>query len=430
MKLSNLTDPSIAKSTEIDHVPVKVCMHIRGVVNLDARVMRAATALNGAGYSINIVDIENDRTRPPMEDIFGIRVRHMLRPDWLIPTRLPWRLVKSVQKLIGSTFWLLRIPADIYHAHNVNALVPCYIAAQLRRKLLIFEAHEMPLYELEKTKHQWSRALITWLFVAMLHRCAGVITVSQPIIQEMYHRYQVTGIALIRNIPYYQEVPSSNRLREHFGLSSKVRIVLYQGNLQHDRNLDKLVMAAKFLERDIVIVLMGKGVGATPSELEALAARDGVVDRLKFLPPVSNKELLDWTTSADLGINVSSPDYSLNTRMFLPNKLFEYLMAGLPVLSSALPAIVEVINNYQVGWILPSLEPEDIGMKINAMLRDRAGLEKMQRNALAAASSEFCWEKESQKLINFYQEILAKHNERLGGKKAFFIPKLHLFSRR
>lgn len=400
--------------------PVKVCMHVRGVARTDVRVMREATALEKAAFAVSIVDIESEFARPAEEEISGIHVKHILRPDWLIPPRFkPWRLVKAIHKLIVSTLWLLRTPADIYHAHDVNALPPCYIAAQLHRKLLILDAHEMPLHELEGTHQRWVRTLITQLLAIMIRRCAEVITVSPPIVEEMFNRYHISDIALIRNILPYHVAPRSNRLRQYLGLSSNVRIVLYSGNLQPDRALDKLIRAARFLERDIVIVLMGRGIGSTKAELEALIARKMVADRVKIIPPVSYEELLDWTSSADIGTIAYAPDYSINARVQFPNKLFEYLMAGLPVLASRLPAIAEIIETYDVGRVLTSLEPADIGSEINAMLADHDGLERMQRNALLASQHDLNWEKESQVLLRLYHNILYKQNEGHSGQKTF-----------
>jgi glycosyltransferase involved in cell wall biosynthesis len=173
--------------------------------------------------------------------------------------------------------------------------------------------------------------------------------------------------------------------------------------LQPNRGLDRLIRAAKYLDPDIMIVMMGKNRKTTEAQLEALIASEGVTDRVKIIPPVPYAELLDWTASADIGLNVASPDYSLNVRYFLPNKLFEYLLAGLPVLSSPLEAMVEVITTYDTGQILPSLEPADIGAAINSMLADPAALERQRNNSLNAARNEFYWEKERSKLIDLYQ---------------------------
>jgi len=183
-------------------------------------------------------------------------------------------------------------------------------------------------------------------------------------------------------------------------------VALYQGGIQYNRSLDKLIHAAPFLDPDIVLVLMGPSEGSIGSELEALIASEGVSNRVKILPPVPYEELLDWTASADIGLIVFALDYSLSIRWCLPNKLFEYLMAGLPVLSSHLDAVVEVIKTYDVGCVVESLAPADIALSINAMLADSATLATMRRNALYVAQHEFVWEKEGQELIQLYRRIL------------------------
>src|SRR5205823_11753156 len=150
------------------------------------------------------------------------------------------------------------------------------------------------------------------------------------------------------------------------------------------------------LEQNKVIVLMGKGIGSTSVELEALASREGIADRVKILPPVPYEELLEWTASADIGLIVYSPDQSLNVKMCLPNKLFEYLMVGLPVLATPLDAVTDILRSYNVGRVVPSLNPEDIGVAINEMLAEQDTLASMRRNALEAVQHDLCWEKESQ----------------------------------
>ena len=420
MKTHTHTDTLVTNEADIMHSDVKICMHVRGVARTDVRVMREAIALAEAGFSVSIIDIENDPTRPAEEDLGEIHVKHMLRPDWFIPPRFkPWRIIKTMQKLLTTTLSLIRTPADIYHAHDINALLPCYIAAQLHRKLLVFDAHEMPLHELEDIRWRWACALITQLFASIARTCAGVITVSPAIIAEMYRRYHITEVSLIRNILPYRVAPSSDRLRQYLNLSSNVRIVLYQGNLQPNRTLDKLVRAARFLEQDVVIVLMGRSVGSIQAELEDLVATEGVAERVKIIPPVPYEELLDWTSSADIGAIAYAPDHSINARVELPNKLFEYLMAGLPVIASQLPAVSEIIETYDVGRVLSSVEPEAIGAEINAMLADRARFERMQCNALEASQHDLNWEKESQQLLHLYYDILDKQNKGHNGKKTF-----------
>jgi glycosyltransferase involved in cell wall biosynthesis len=214
----------------------------------------------------------------------------------------------------------------------------------------------------------------------------------------------------VRNIPAYQPLVQSNRLRQHLGLDRNTRVTLYQGNLQADRGLTALVRAARFVDSGVVILMMGHG--EMQCELEALIRQEGVGDRVKIIAPVAYQDLLEWTASADLGLILNPPAYSPNVRMCLPNKLFEYLMAGLPVLSAPLDAVADVLQTYDVGWILPSLEPEVIGHTINRMLADWGALAGMHRRSMNATRDELCWEHESQRLIHLYRQIVT--GDRLG----------------
>ncbi len=410
MEAVSSLDVSRAEEATRELVPIKVGMHVLGAAATDPRVMREATALIEAGYAVSIVDIEEEGNHQREEDVRGVCLKHVLMPHAFFSTRFDkWALFRVTKMFIRTTLRLLQTQADIYHGHEVSGLLPCYVAACLRRKSVIFDAHEMPLFERPLSEFGPSRRLLRGLLVALLAhivpRCAGVITVSSPIVKELRNRYGLSEVTLIRNVPEYRTVSKSDRLRQYLGLTPETRIVLYQGYLQPNRGLDRLIRAAAFLEQDIVIVMMGKNRGTTQAQLEALIASEGVADRVKIIPPAPYAELLDWTSSADIGVNVASPDYSLNVRCFLPNKLFEYLMSGVPVLTSSLEAMVEVINTYDVGQVLPSLEPADIGETINSMLADPAALARMSSNALEATKEEFNWEKEKLKLIPLYEGI-------------------------
>jgi len=374
--------------------------------------MRTASALIEAGFIVSIIDIESEHTRPAEENIRGICIKHMIVHSSFSSTRFEkWAFVKAVQMFVRSILRLIQSPADIYHVCEVTALPACYIAARLRRKPLIFEAYELPLGGRPVTEMGRSRRLfyklLSILLAYMVPRCAGIITVSPPIVQEICNQYHVSPskVSLIRNVPPHQIVPKGDRLRHFLGLSSHTRIALYQGYLQPDRSLDILVRAATYLDSNIVIVMMGKDIGATLSQLEVLISSEGVADRVKIIPPVLYQELLNWTASADVGLLVCAPNYAPNIQMLLPNKLFEYLMAGLPVLTSQLDAVVEVVKAYDVGQVVNTLAPADVGAAINTILADRAALAHMRQNALEAAKHEFCWEKESSRLIHFYRDI-------------------------
>jgi len=411
------TDPSLAKDAAAAAAPppVKVCMlFLETPARTESRVMRDATALVEAGYEVTLIDIEKERTRQAEEEIRGVHFRHIFSSNWYSGAHFkPWYLIKLAGAIVRSTLRAIQTPADIYHAHNERALPAGYIAARLRRKPLIFDAPELTLAELPYSRWRILNALATRVVGAMTPYCAGAIATSPLHARELRKTFHMPEVTLVRNVPSYRTVAKSDRLRQHGGkltslrLSPTTRIALYQGNLQPNRGLQVLIRSARFLDQEIVIVIMGRGSRDIPAQLHALIASEGVAERVKIIPPVPYEELLDWTASADIGLTVYPLHYSPNVQTSLPNKLFEYLMAGLPVLTSGLDAVAELVRTYDVGRVVSSVEPEEVAAAMNAMLADREGLVRMHHNALEAARTEFCWEKEGQRLFDLYKGILS-----------------------
>jgi glycosyltransferase involved in cell wall biosynthesis len=412
LKVVTETDVSI-KISDTPRIkrPIKVCQHVLRAGRNDVRSKRTASALVEAGFAVSLVDVDTEPPSLDVEKIDGICMEHIIIPNWFTSRRFqPWFLLVALRVFILSIDRLFQSRADIYHAHDLTALPACYIVAKLRRKPLIFETYELHFPAPDTSIAFWRPlgGLLMRLLTVILPRCQGVIAASPLYAQEFSKRYHLSEVIPVRNILGYRAVEKNDRLRNHLGLSLKTRIALYQGAIQRDRGLEQLVRAASFLEPDIVIVMMGKGYGITQTEIEALIAGEGVADRVKIIPAVPYEELLDWTASADIGLTIFPLDYSLSILMTQPNKLFEYLMAGLPVLSSQLGAIEEIIRMYDVGQIVTRVEPEAIGAAINAMLADDSALHRMSNNALEAVKNDLNWEKESLQLLRLYKDIVAR----------------------
>lgn len=412
MKTISIREIPAKKEVSTMKAPIRVCMHFAH--STDPRVMRDAIALVEAGYAVTIVDFARDKTRPAEEDIRGVHFKHIFMPSYFTSARFkPWFLVKLVIVTIRGMIELLKAQTDIYHAHVERAIPACYVAARLRHKPFIVDTPELTLTD--PTYARWSRlnSLAKRLIRHMVSYSARYITASPLYPQELNKLFGAKEMTVILNVPPYREVVKSDRLRQHLNLGPEVRIALYQGFLLHDRLLDRYIRAANFLEPNVVIVFLGSGPEEIVSELKSLIASEGVADRVKIVSAVPYDELLEWTASADIGLTAAAPDQSLNNRLCLPNKFFEYLMAGLPVLSLQYDAIVEMIGRYNLGKAISSVAPQDIGAAINEMLADPEGLVCMSANALAIARQEFYWEKESQKLLRLYEEILSKCETKL-----------------
>ncbi len=412
MKTSPAVKSPVTGDSFSARTPIKVCMLLMERVRVDPRVLRDATALIEEGFAVTIVDVERDRVQSPEEIIHGVHVKHLFIPGLFVSPRFkPWFFVKLSFMTIYSVIQLVKMRADIYHAHVEHTLPACYLATRLLRRPLIFDAPDLTLSDPKILRWRRLRALSIRFLAYMVSRCSAVITASPHYVAELRTLYHASKVTVVRNVPLYKTVSHSDRLRQHLELGPEVRIALYQGYIQANRELERLVLAAKYLEPNIVIVIMGGAVEPVYSQLVALIARERVADRVKLLPAVPYTELLDWTASADIGLTIFPPDYSLSIRFTLPNKLFEYLMAGRPVLSTQLDAIAEVIKAYDVGCIVPSVAPSAIGTAINGMLADTTALARMHRNALDVARQEFSWEKERHALLDVYYRCLGSTRE-------------------
>ena len=382
-----------------------VCMHVLTTARTDQRVMREATALAQAGYAVTIVDIERDISRSAEEIVDGVRLKHIFAPGRFKRTRFkPWFLVKLAGTVARGSWAVARTPADVYHAHDDTALPACYIAARLRRRRLVFDAHELPLVQPNLTRWRRLTAIARAALRAMTPKCDGLITVSAPIATEIRARYGGPPAVLVRNIPPYSPPMTSDRLRAMVGAPEERKLAVYQGGLQPNRSLDVLVHAAKYLDPRHLIVLMGNG--ESREGLQGLIEREGVGDRIRIIPPVPYQELIEVTASADIGLIVYRGAYSLNVQYCLPNKLFEYMMAGVPVVCSELDAVAEIVRAHDVGVVVPSLDPETVGKLISARLDDGDGRERMRQNALKASRHTFRWDVEQNSLLTLYTSIV------------------------
>ena len=367
--------------------------------------MREATALAEVGYDVTVVDLEPDRSRPRQEDADGVHLHHLVVPSYFVQARFkPWFLVKLARVLARGALVVSCSAADAYHAHDYMALPACYVAARLRHKPLVFDAHELPFVQPQLTRWRRLCALGTRALRTMAPRCAAVITVSAPIARELRRTFGGPEPVLVRNVPEYQPpAQASDELRRRLDLPPSTHIALYQGALSANRSLDVLVRAGRYLGSNQVIVLLGDG--PLKGTLEQLIVAEGVGDRVKLVPAVPYHELLAYTASADLGLIVYRGSYAPDVQFCLPNKLFEYLMAGLPVLASPLDAVAELLAHYDAGMVVPSLEPEVVAQAIGALLGDEQRRVQLRHHALAAATTDLRWDVECRQLTALYERL-------------------------
>jgi len=224
-----------------------------------------------------------------------------------------------------------------------------------------------------------------------------VFTVSAGIAHRLATQYGIPEPAVLFNVPERKSVAHTDWLHERLSLPVDRVIVLHQGNIQHGRGGNVLIEAMRQVRGADLVFLGG---GSMRPALE-LAVRAGGIERIHFLDPVSPAELLAVTASAHIGVTLLE-DTCLNHRFALPNKLFEYLMAGLPVVASDLPEIRGVVAGFEVGELVDAGEPASIAAGIQRLVDDPA-----RRAACAGRAGEACetfsWERASERFTHVYR---------------------------
>lgn len=343
-------------------------------------------------------------------DIIAIGDNHLPAREQLDECRRLWRvpliasrLGRSVAaKVIRHVEWMLRILLSLLgrsvscvNCHSLAVLPLGVVIKLLWRARLIYDTHEL---ETESASVSGIRKRLAKIVERGLIRyCDSVIVVGDSIAEWYRDAYGLSNVFIVRNKPELSiahQPNERNLLKETLKLEPGDRLFLYQGILERGRGLEILLDA--FEEGDPQNHLVVMGYGSWEPLVRERAER---FPNIHFHSAVSPQELGKYTVCADVGLCLIE-DCCLSYRYCLPNKLFEYLAAGLPTIISNLPDMARVIDNFQCGWIV---EPnsESVAAVVNGITP-----EVLAEKATAARSSrqEFTWEEEERTLIAVYSK--------------------------
>lgn len=291
-----------------------------------------------------------------------------------------------------------REPANVYHAHDLNTLPVAAAAARSTGGKLVYDAHE--LYTEISTLSRRERRVWRRLERLLIGRADATISVCDSIAEELSKRYGVQRPTVVLNCPSGPR-PVSRRpelLRRAAGLRSEgAAVVLYQGGFVPHRGLPELVRASRWFDGATLVMM---GWGRLEQELRRLVEEEELAGVVRFAPPVSQRELLTHSAGADVGV-IPYQAVGLNNFYTTPNKLFEYMAAGLPIAASRFPELVRFVEGLEVGRTFDPTRPRDIAAAVNGILADDAARDAMRERALAAART-YCWEREAPRVVDLY----------------------------
>jgi glycosyltransferase involved in cell wall biosynthesis len=234
-----------------------------------------------------------------------------------------------------------------------------------------------------------------------------VMTVNVPYGEVMAARWDVPMPAVVLNCSYRQAVldPAPRRFHERLGLDPGIRVVLYQGGFSRDRGIEQLLEAIPSIEGAVLVLL---GYGVLEDELRGRIAAGGLGRQVHILPAVPPDELLGWVASADVVAMPIQPS-NLNHRLTTPNKLFEAMAVGVPVVASDLPGMATIVRQTGCGVVCDPTDPAAIAAAVRSILEahpdERAA---MRARALAAAHDTYSWEAQLEVLIAEYARLTGR----------------------
>jgi glycosyltransferase involved in cell wall biosynthesis len=200
-------------------------------------------------------------------------------------------------------------------------------------------------------------------------------------------------------VPVRAPAPEAPTLRELAGLDDG-RILLYMGRATTGRGLEEAVDALPDLPEDLYLVVLGYGDAAFLERFWARAEARGVAHRIRFADPVAPHQVPTVAASADLALVAIQP-VCLSYRHSLPNKLFEAIQAGVPVVATELPDIAEIVRAHGVGELFPHGDAQAFRDAVVTVL----GNPEAYRSGTRRAGEELCWEREARTLVDAYARL-------------------------
>jgi len=287
-------------------------------------------------------------------------------------------------------FLLLFSSSDILLSNDTDTLPANFLASKIRRKKLVFDAHELfpelpELANRTKAKRIWEK-LENWIFPQLTHS----YTVCKSIADYYKNKYDI-DMKVVRNVPY-ADLKTEHKPKINY---PNKKIIIYQGALNMGRGLEWVLDAMPSVENGILVII---GDGDIRRELEEQTRMLKIEDKVLFLGKIAIDKLYEYTSSASIGLCLLE-EKGLSYYYALPNRIFDYIQARIPVLATRFPEITNIVETYKTGVLIDHYEPHYLAEVINDMLTFPFNTDHFE-----AAAKELCWENEEKVLMAVISE--------------------------
>lgn len=306
------------------------------------------------------------------------------------------QVFKYFEFIYRVTLFYRKKDIKMVNIHAIALLPLGVLLKYLYRATLVYDTHEL---ETEINGGNGLRKkLAKFMEKSLIKKCDIVFVVSENIADWYAKEYNIKRPIVVKNAPRLIDSKKTNHFRENLNIKDNSIIVLYQGGLSKGRGVDLLLESFKQRDDDkVVIVFMG--YGQLEEEIK-IASKEN--NNIFFHPAVAPEIVLDYTSSADIGISFIE-NTCLSYYYCLPNKLFEYAMAGLPVIVSNMKEMRELVEKYEMGIVVEDDKIKSMNSAIDKILE--SDIKQMKQNARRCAE-ENSWEQQEIKMIDEYKRVL------------------------
>ena len=354
----------------------------------DQRVNKSCLTLKEMRYEVLLVG-RRQRKSPPMDErpYETKRMKLLFEKGPLFYAEYNIRLF----------FFLLFHKANLLLSNDLDTALPNFFISKQKGIKMIYDSHEYftetpELVGRPRVQRVWKR-----IEGFVVPRLKEMITVCDSIADLFHEKYGV-DCHVVRNIPPRAALPPKGDKRALNLPEDKHLLILQGSGINIQRGAEELVESMQYLDDCFLIIIGG---GDVLPVLKQMVVDLHVENRVRFLPRMPYAEMMAYTQLAELGF-VLDKDTNLNYRFCLPNKLFDFIQAGVPIVASNLVEVGKIIRKYDIGLFIPDHDPKSIAATIRKGLDDAETRVRWQKG-LAQAAEELCWENEQQTLMEIYK---------------------------
>ncbi len=306
-------------------------------------------------------------------------------------------------------FRLFRENGGIYLGNDLDIMPATLLMAKLKKKPLVYDSHEYYLGIAGLEKKPVRRYIWKLVEARVFSNLSYMYTVSDSI-HNLYRRNYRKKLYVVRNLPLKSPSQPNLTAEETAWIKSidetipdNKNLLLFQGaGINESRGAEELVYSMLFLDAAKFHLLI-LGGGDVVGKLKKIIEQNHLSEKITLIPKVPFNILDHFTRKAQLGLSIDKPAIQ-NHKYSLPNKLFEYLHAGVPVLASRLIEQENIINQYDVGTFIEEHRPEHIAEKIREIFDNPELLERWKRNSFRVRE-ELNWENESKIVLDIFKQV-------------------------